>query len=171
MGSNGILSEIEAALLNGESRENLNLKYNKSSVTRVFNKLKKADHFNNIEENKNISSSTNMNGDKEKQIEKLLKETLELLCNGKYEIDISINKKNKNINKVNVFNPFELYDKVKRDKFIELLKNKDREYLVQILKEYFKYNNKLLHKFNNLQMAEYICDEVENVMNIGKCFR
>ncbi|MCY6369402.1 hypothetical protein [Clostridium ganghwense] len=164
MGSSGVLKEIEKALINGESRESLNKKYNKASVTRVYNRLKK-------EGNIKINES---NEDNEKELEKLLKEALNLINNErKYEITISVKKKIDNINNSNgeILNPFKLYDELNRESMANELKEKDRNYLIKIIKKYFNYNSKLLKGYTNEQLAVYIRSEVEKVLSIGSCFK
>lgn len=164
MGGSGVLKEIEKAFINGESRESLDNKYNKASVTRVYNRLKK-------EGNIKINESNEAN---EKELEKLLKEALNLINNeGKYEIIISAKKKEDNINNSNrdILNPFKLYDELSRDSMANELKEKERDYLIKIIKKYFNYNSKLLKAYTNEQLAVYICSEVEKVLNIGNCFK
>ncbi|SFC49321.1 hypothetical protein [Clostridium uliginosum] len=164
MGSKGVLKEIEKALLDGESRDSLNKKYNKATVTRVYNKLKKDDD----------SMCNELKEDNEKELEKLLRKALDLISNEeKYEITISVKKKDNNISNMHedIINPFKLYDELSKDSMANELKEKDRDYLIKIIKKYFNYNSKLLKEYTNEQLAVYICSEVEKVLNIGSCFK
>ncbi len=168
MGSKGILKEIEKALINGESKDNLNKRYNKAAVTRVYNRLHKDYSINNDE----------LSQVDEKEIEKLLKKILYLINNkGEYEITIAVNKKVDNIsnnsgdNNGDILNPFKLYDELSRDIMVNELKEKERNYLIKIIKKYFNYNSKLLKGHTNEELAVHICSEVEKILNIGNCFK
>lgn len=47
----------------------------------------------------------------------------------------------------------------------------DKESLLAIIKKYFKYSSTQMKLMSNEKLAEYICDEVNKVLNIGNCFR
>lgn len=159
----GIINEIEAAILRGETREELNNKYNKATVTKAFNKLNRDNSMNkpNAEDNT-------------EKIQKVLNQLVKLLCNSpKYKINVLVEENTVLQQKENVklINPFDLYDEKNKDSMILKLSKMDQKYLIKIIKKYFKYSGKTMNQFTNIELARYICNEVENVMNIGKCFR
>lgn len=169
MSRKGILDEIKERLLNGEKREDLNNEYNKSTVSRVYNKLEKEGLLKIGEEESSYNN-------KEKDILNLLKEALNLINDGEeYKIDISISKKNmKDLKKITdeneMINPFILYNNSSKELMEKELKSKSKDSMICIIKKYFKYNNKMLKKSKD-ELAKYICLEVEKVLNIGKCFK
>ncbi len=169
MSRKGILDEIKERLLNGEKREDLNNEYNKSTVSRVYNKLEKEGLLK-------IGEEEGIYNNKEEDILNLLKEALNLINDGEeYKIDISISKKNmKNLKKITdeneMINPFVLYNNSSKELMEKELKSKSKDSMICIIKKYFKYNNKMLKKSKD-ELAKYICLEVEKVLNIGKCFK
>lgn len=169
MSRKGILYEIKERLLNGEKREDLNNEYNKSTVSRVYNKLEKEGLLK-------IGEEESFYNNKEKDILNLLKEALNLINDGEeYKIDISISKKNmKDLKKITyeneMINPFILYNNSSKELMEKELKSKSKDSMICIIKKYFKYNNKMLKKSKD-ELAKYICLEVEKVLNIGKCFK
>lgn len=169
MSRKGILDEIKERLLNGEKREDLNNEYNKSTVSRVYNKLEKEGLLK-------IGEEESFYNNKEKDILNLLKEALNLINDGEeYKIDISISKKNmKDLKKITdeneMINPFILYNNSSKELMEKELKSKSKDSMICIIKKYFKYNNKMLKKSKD-ELAKYICLEVEKVLNIGKCFK
>ncbi|NME81572.1 hypothetical protein [Clostridium sp. SM-530-WT-3G] len=172
----GIQFEIEEALLRGESRESLNLKYNKGTVTRVFNKLNKNKDDSNIDyntiENKDYC-------DKSIKLEKIINEMFNLLYpNNSYEIKINIKFKDTNIKKTvkegideEIINPFEIYNEENKVEMIDKLKEMNQQYLLNLIKKYFKYNGSKMKKLTVQELSEYIFSEVEKVVNLGQCFR
>lgn len=169
MSRKGVLDEIKERLLNGEKREDLNNEYNKSTVSRVYNKLEKEGLLK-------IGEEEGIYNNKEEDILNLLKEVLNLINDGEeYKIDISISKKNmKNLKKITdeneMINPFVLYNNSSKELMEKELKSKSKDSMICIIKKYFKYNNKMLKKSKD-ELAKYICLEVEKVLNIGKCFK
>lgn len=169
MSRKGVLDEIKERLLNGEKREDLNNEYNKSTVSRVYNKLEKEGLLK-------IGEEEGIYNNKEEDILNLLKEALNLINDGEeYKIDISISKKNmKNLKKITdeneMINPFVLYNNSSKELMEKELKSKSKDSMICIIKKYFKYNNKMLKKSKD-ELAKYICLEVEKVLNIGKCFK
>lgn len=170
MNKKGVLEEIRERLLKGENREDLNKEYKKVTVSRVYNKLEKEGL---IIESKEESTLFKNN---EKEVLKLLKEAFSLINDGEeYKINITVSKKSieeteKVLAENEVINPFTLYSKSNKDSMEKELKNKSKDSMINIIKKYFKYNNKMLKQPKD-ELAKYIYSEVEKVLNIGKCFK
>ncbi|WP_024615950.1 hypothetical protein [Clostridium sp. Ade.TY] len=170
MNKKGVLEEIRERLLKGENREDLNKEYKKVTVSRVYNKLEKEGL---IIESKEESPLFKNN---EKEVLKLLKEVFSLINDGEeYKINITVSKKSieeteKVLAENEVINPFTLYSKSNKDSMEKELKNKSKDSMINIIKKYFKYNNKMLKQPKD-ELAKYIYSEVEKVLNIGKCFK
>ncbi len=170
MNKKGVLEEIRERLLKGENREDLNKEYKKVTVSRVYNKLEKEGL---IIESKEESPLFKNN---EKEVLKLIKEAFSLINDGEeYKINITVSKKSieeteKVLVENEVINPFTLYSKSNKDSMEKELKNKSKDSMINIIKKYFKYNNKMLKQPKD-ELAKYIYSEVEKVLNIGKCFK
>lgn len=170
MNKKGVLEEIRERLLKGENREDLNKEYKKVTVSRVYNKLEKEGL---IIESKEESPLFKNN---EKEVLKLIKEAFSLINDGEeYKINITVSKKSieeteKVLAENEVINPFTLYSKSNKDSMEKELKNKSKDSMINIIKKYFKYNNKMLKQPKD-ELAKYIYSEVEKVLNIGKCFK
>ena len=160
MNKKGVLEEIRERLLKGENREDLNKEYKKVTVSRVYNKLEKEGL---IIESKEESPLFKNN---EKEVLKLLKEVFSLINDGEeYKINITVSKKSieeteKVLAENEVINPFTLYSKSNKDSMEKELKNKSKDSMINIIKKYFKYNNKMLKQPKD-ELAKYIYSEVE----------
>lgn len=162
--------EIEKLLLEGITREELNKKYFKGTVTRVYNKL--------IKDGK-IKEECKLEKNNEKSISNLLKEILELVKNNKeYKLEIKVkectDKKDINTNKSkgNIINLdiFDLYELLNDKEFIKYLSKKDKNILVNTIKEYFTWNKKV-SSYSEEELANYINNEIYKVVKKGDCFK
>ncbi|MGG5461616.1 hypothetical protein [Clostridium sp. B9] len=162
--------EIEKLLLEGVTREELNKKYFKGTVTRVYNKLIKAGK---------IKEECKLEKNNEKLISNLLKEILELVGKNKeYKLEIKVkdctDKKDIKTNKrkVNVINLdiFDLYEILSDKEFITYLSKKDKNILINTIKEYFTWNKKV-SAYSEEELANYINIEINKVVKKGDCFK
>lgn len=171
MKDKGIKIQIEEQLLNGVSREILNTKYNKGTVTRVYNKLNNEGLLSKKEELVIKKDEENI----EKQVLDLLKSIVKIVNNtGEYVINISVSKKNesKTNYKLDILNPFEIYGSMEKEEMIKYLINYDEKYLKAILKKHFTYDKKELDKITSLEeLIGNIIFNVERTIKIGDSFR
>ncbi|EGT3616368.1 hypothetical protein FHH43_09005 [Clostridium perfringens] len=164
--------QIEKLLLKGITRDELNKKYFKGTVTKVYNKL--------IKDGK-IKKECRLGENNEKLISNLLKETFDLIENNEeYKIEIKvkkcIDKKDNNTNfnksKANIINLdiFDLYEILNDNEFIKYLSKKDKKILVDTIKEYFTWNKKV-SSYSEEELANYINSEIKKVVKKGDCFK
>ena len=144
MRSKGVKSEIEKELLKGVTREILNTKFNKGTVTQVYNKLNNEGLLSKSE-----VVSINVNNKEEsieKQVLNLVTNIIDIISDtGEYIINISVNKKvvDKDKHKYKVLNPFKLYGDVGKEAMIKELLKYDAKYLKEVLKKHFMIKMRL----------------------------
>lgn len=171
MATKGVFEKIELDIRLGITREELNKKYNKATVTRVFNKLNKDKA--KVSEQKDGINIKDRKLEDDNKIKALIKKVFEIVDeNNEYEINVNISKKvgNRIENYKELSDPFELYYDIGKESFVQILASKEREYLIGIIKKYFKFNKKFISNSNNLELSEYIFIETQKTINLGKCF-
>lgn len=172
MKSTGIKIQIKEELLKGVSRQILNTKYNKGTVTQVYNKLNNEGSLPNKEV---LIQKNNDEENIEKQVLNLLKNIIDIISDtGDYIININVKKKieKKSNYEVDVLNPFELYGNLGKESMIESLINYDEKYLKAILKKHFTYDKKELNKIISVkELVDNIIFNVERTIKIGDSFR
>lgn len=133
MRSKGVKSEIEKELLKGVTREILNTKFNKGTVTQVYNKL---NNEGLLLEKEVVSIERNNKEESiEKQVLNLVTNIIDIISDtGEYIINISVNKKvvDKDKHKYIVLNPFKLYGDVGKEAMIKELLKYDVKYLKEV---------------------------------------
>lgn len=166
MKRNNIKDEILLKLRAGVTREELNEKYNKGTVTKAYNEYL-------LEIN-----SVKVKGE---TIEELFKKIFNIVDkDGQYDITIKINKRLKNsvnndeLNKKeeSLLNPYDIYYKSGKEKFIDELESKDIEYLIKVTKKYFSDSSgKIYREKDKNKIIKYINGSLERLLNIGQSFR
>lgn len=173
MRSKGVKSEIEKELLKGVTREILNTKFNKGTVTQVYNKLNNEGLLSKSE-----VVSINVNNKEEsieKQVLNLVTNIIDIISDtGEYIINISVNKKvvDKDKHKYIVLNPFKLYGDVGKEAMIKELLKYDAKYLKEVLKKHFTYDKNEIKKINSIEeLINIIILNIERTVKIGDSFR
>lgn len=168
MKSKVTINDILLQLKSGASREELNDKYNKATVTKAYNKFL-------LELDKRSPN--------QESIEELFKKIFNIVDReGEYEITIKISpraKKNINFNNKllavkgeTLINPYDIFYKSGKEVFINELKAKDTEYLVDITKKYFSDRSGKIYKEKDKgKVIDYIVSSMERLLNLGKSFR
>lgn len=166
MGKITKIDEIIQKIQNGVSRNKLENEYNKGTVTKAYNKF---------QETQGLSSDK-----KENQVKNILQNLFASIDESEeYEINIIISKKTTNKIKSTkekkkldiIENPFEIYNALGRDEYLNKLIKTKRDDLEKIIKKYFSLNKKEKSKYTIKKLADYIVSEVERNLNIGECFK
>ena len=173
MKGKGVKIEIEKELLKGVTREILNTKFNKGTVTQVYNRLNKEGLLPKSE----VVSINGINKEEsiEKQVSNLFMSIIDIVSDtGEYIINISVNKKvvDKDKKKYIVLNPFQLYGDVGKEAMIKELLKYDAKYLKEVLKKHFTYDKTEIKKVNSIEaLINIIVLNIERTMKIGDSFR
>lgn len=152
----GKIEEIKEHFKAGKTREDIQSKgYNSSTITKAYNQL-----LNEVSTKEDICIS------KEKEcmsIELQLQNICECL-DPNYQYTITIKKENI----VHDQNIYTQYKGLGKQKFIETIKFKDKEFIVSMLKE---LEIKTSIKRDKLYLINSICEAIEERLGLGKEFR
>lgn len=165
MKKNSIKDEILLKLRVGATREELNEKYNKGTVTKAYNEY---------------LSEVNNTVVKDETVEQLFKKIFKIVDKeGQYDITIKIERKVKNkldnielSKEESLLNPYGIYYNKGKEVLVQELKSKNLQYLIRVTKKYFSDNSAKIYKEKDKdKVIEYIIFSLERLLNIGQSFR
>lgn len=161
MAKKGIIDEIIEKLESGVSREELEKTYKKGTITKAENKLKKENSSEDVKEFENLDV---------KKYQETLTNCLKEIINEidkNIECTITIDLKRKNDYKFGD-NIYQDYSNLGKEKFKDKIRVWEKDKLKQYITKKLDYE--VDKAMNKNELIDFICNRIENALNIGKAF-
>lgn len=161
MAKKSIIDEIIEKLKSGVSREELEKTYKKGTITKAENKLKKENSSEDVGEFKNLDIKKY-----QEDLTNCLKEIInEIDKNIECTITIDLKRKNDYNFGDNIYQD---YSNLGKEKFKDKIRVWEKDKLKQYITKKLDYE--VDKAMNKNELIDFICNRIENALNIGKAF-